>query len=189
MGALFDHYQYRAGRNSYNSQDWAADNGQAYLNFQGKRVMFDLLVKDVMDLKKALTLPPETTVSEAAKMMVKKGAGAVMVVEEDHLIGIFTERDALFRVIARGLDASSTRLDSVMTAEPKTVSPGMSYGYALLIMQENGFRHAPVVENGKPIGIVGSRNALDPELEEFASEANRREHIRQELLASQRQST
>jgi predicted transcriptional regulator len=46
------------------------------------------------------------------------------------------------------------------------------------MMQENGFRHAPVVENGKPIGIVSSRNALDPELEEFVSEANRREHIR-----------
>lgn len=141
--------------------------------------MFDLLVKDVMEPKKALTLPPETTVSEAAILMAKKKAGAVMVVEQERLVGIFTERDALFRVIARGLDASATPLSKVMTTEPKTVGPGMSYGYALLIMQENGFRHAPVVENGKPVGIVGSRNALDPELEEFASEASRREYIRQ----------
>lgn len=141
--------------------------------------MFDLLVRDVMDPNKALTLSPETTVGEAAALMAKKSTGAVMITEQERLIGIFTERDALFRVIARGLDARTTRLDEVMTAEPKTVGPNMSYGYALLIMQENGFRHTPVVENGKPVGIVGSRNALDPELEEFASEANRREHIRQ----------
>jgi len=140
--------------------------------------MFDLLVRDVMDPNKALTLSPETTVGEAAALMAKKSTGAAMITEQERLIGIFTERDALFRVIARGLDARTTRLAEVMTAEPKTVGPNMSYGYALLIMQENGFRHTPVVENGKPVGIVGSRNALDPEMEEFASEANRREHIR-----------
>lgn len=140
--------------------------------------MFDLLVKDVMERKNALALPPETTVSKAAELMAKKKTGAAMVVEQERLIGIFTERDALFRVIARGLDARTTRLADVMTAEPQTVGPGTSYGYALVMMQENGFRHAPVVENGKPIGIVSSRNAMDPELEEFVSEANRREHIR-----------
>ncbi|MFY9327696.1 MAG: CBS domain-containing protein [Georgfuchsia sp.] len=140
--------------------------------------MFELLVRDVMEPKKVLMLSPETTVSEAAELMAKKATGAVMVVEQEFLVGIFTERDALFRVIARGLDARTTRLAEVMTAEPKTVAPNMSYGYALVIMQENGFRHAPVVENGKPVGIVGSRNAMDPELEEFAAEANRREYIR-----------
>lgn len=140
--------------------------------------MFDLLVKDVMEPKKALTLSPETTVSEAAKLMAKKKTGAIMVVEQERLVGIFTERDALFRVIARGREATTTRLLDVMTPDPKTVGPRMTYGYALVMMQENGFRHAPVVEDGKPIGIIGSRNALDPDLEEFASEANRREYIR-----------
>jgi predicted transcriptional regulator len=48
-------------------------------------------------------------------------------------------------------------------------------------MQENGFRHMPVIEDGKPIGIVSSRNALDPELEEFTSEAQRRSYIRRGL--------
>ena len=142
--------------------------------------MFDLLVRDVMEPKQALSLSPETTVSKAAEKMARKKIGAVMVVEQERLIGIFTERDALFRVIARGLDAHTTRLAEVMTAEPRTVGPGTSYGYALVMMQENGFRHTPVVENGKPIGIVSSRNAMDPELEEFVSEANRREHIRVE---------
>jgi len=142
--------------------------------------MFDLLVRDVMEPQQALSLSPETTVSKAAEKMAKKKIGAVMVVDQECLIGIFTERDALYRVIARGLDARTTPLAEVMTAEPRTVGPGTSYGYALVMMQENGFRHTPVVENGKPIGIVSSRNAMDPELEEFVSEANRRAHIRVE---------
>ena len=140
--------------------------------------MFNLLVKDVMERKKALSLPPDTTVSSAAQLMAKKNVGAVMIVDKECLVGIFTERDALFRVIARGLDARSTRLADVMTTQPHTVDPNKSYGYALVMMQENGFRHAPVIVDGKPIGIVSSRNAMDPELEEFAAEASRRQYIR-----------
>lgn len=140
--------------------------------------MFDLLVREVMEPAAALALSPETTVSEAASLMAEKKIGAAMVVDQDRLIGIFTERDALFRVIARGLDTRTTRLAEVMTPDPRTVGPKQSYGYALVMMQENGFRHAPVVENDKPIGIISSRNAMDPDLEEFVTEANRREHIR-----------
>jgi len=142
--------------------------------------MFNLLVRDVMERKKALSLSPQTTVSKAAELMARNNIGAIMVVEQEHLVGIFTERDALFRVIARGLDAQTTRLADVMTTELRVVEPNKSYGYALVLMQENGFRHVPVVEHGKPIGLVASRNAMDPELEEFRSEANRREHIRAE---------
>ena len=142
--------------------------------------MLALSVKEVMERNKALTLPPETTVGKAAEIMAKNQTGAVMVVDGERLVGIFTERDALFRVIARGLDPRATRLVDVMTAGARTVRPDDSYGYALVLMQEGGFRHAPVVENGKPIGIVSSRNAMDPDLEEFASEVNRREHIRKE---------
>ena len=140
--------------------------------------MFSQRVRNVMEKKKLLTAAPETTVSQAAKLMAKKNVGAVMVVADEHLVGIFTERDALIRVIAKGLDTQTTRLADVMTAEPQTVEPGKTYGYALLMMHENGFRHVPVVEDGKVIGIVSSRNALDPDLEEFVAEAQRRKHIR-----------
>ena len=140
--------------------------------------MFDQPIKNVMEQKKFLTAPPETTVSSAAKLMADKNAGAIMVVENDRLIGIITERDVVFRVIAQGLDADTTRLTDVMTPAPKTLDPNKSYGHALLLMQENGFRHVPVIENGRPIGIVSSRNALDPDLEEFVSEVRRREHLR-----------
>jgi CBS domain-containing protein len=140
--------------------------------------MFSQRIRSVMERKKLLTATPKTTVSQAAKRMAKKNVGAVMVVEDGRLVGIFTERDAVFRVIALGLDTKTTRLADVMTTAPRTVDPDKSFGYALLMMHENGFRHVPVIENGKPIGIVSSRNALDPDLEEFVAEAQRRKHIR-----------
>lgn len=140
--------------------------------------MFDQPIKNLMEQKKFLTAPPETTVSQAAKLMAKKNVGAVLVVKDERLVGIFSERDAVFRVIAQGRDTHTTPLSEVMTTEPKTLGPGKSFGHALLLMQENGFRHIPVVENGHPIGIVSSRNAMDPELEEFVFEERRREHHR-----------
>ena len=140
--------------------------------------VFSQRIRSVMNRKKILKAPAETTVSKAAKLMAGKNVGAVMVVENERLIGIFTERDAVFRVMAQGRDAQTTRLADVMTTQPLTVDPDKSFGYALLMMHENGFRHVPVIENGKPIGIVSARNALDPEMEEFVSEAQRRQHIR-----------
>ena len=141
--------------------------------------MFDLPIRSVMEQHELLTAPPETTVSDAARLMAAKDTGAVLVVVDDRLIGIFTERDAVFRVIAQGRDAAKTSLREVMTPDPKTLDPHKTYGQALVLMQENGFRHVPVMDNGKLIGIVRSRNALDPDLEEFISEERRREHLSQ----------
>lgn len=143
--------------------------------------MFDQRIRSVMERKKLLTAPPDTSVREAAKLMTRRKAGAVLVVEGKRLVGIFTERDAVFRVMARGRDAQTTRLADVMTPAPHTLTPDASFGHALLVMHENGFRHIPVVENGEPIGMVTSRMALDPDLEEFISEAQRRKRIRREL--------
>jgi CBS domain-containing protein len=140
--------------------------------------MFEQRIRDVMERKKILVAPPETSVSKAAKLMAEKNVGAVMVVDKKRLVGIFTERDAVIRVIAQGRDARTTLLADVMTADPQTVAPDESFGHALLMMFENGFRHAPVLENGVPVGIVSARNALDPDLEEFISEAERRKHLR-----------
>jgi CBS domain-containing protein len=171
----------RAGTGARQESAGTADKPgpRAHCNAKSeKTTMFSQRVRTVMERAKLLTAPPETTVSKAAKLMAKKNVGAVMVVENERLVGIFTERDAVFRVIAKGRDTQTTLLSDVMTAAPQTVDPDKSFGYALLMMHENGFRHVPVIENGKPIGIVSSRNALDPEMEEFVAEAQRRKHIR-----------
>jgi CBS domain-containing protein len=140
--------------------------------------MLGLPIKSVLEPRKLVVAAPHTTVVEAAKLMKKGKVGAVLVVEEGRLVGIFTERDALFRVMAPGLDPASTELRAVMTRDPTTVAPDETFGYALLLMHEKGFRHTPVVENGRPVGVVSARHALDPDLEEFAAEAARRKYFR-----------
>ncbi len=136
--------------------------------------MYTQRVKLVMERKNRLVAPPETTVAKAAKLMARKNVGAIMVVEDKQLIGIFTERDAVFRVVAEGLDVAKTKIGEVMTRSPVTVGPDEIFGRALILMHDYGFRHVPVVENGEPIGIVSSRMALDPDMEEFVSETQRR---------------
>ena len=129
-----------------------------------------------------LTAAPDATVAEAANLMRKKSVGAVMVVAEDgRLTGIFTERDALFRVIAESRDPHTTRLAAVMTRDPRTIAPDRPFAHALLMMYDGGFRHVPVVEHGRPVGMVSARDALGPELEEFDSQIERRTRI-QEIL-------
>ena len=119
----------------------------------------------------------DMTVSEAARRMKERRVGALLVMCEGRLAGIFTERDALFRVIAEGRDPAATRLVEVMSANPRTISPDRPFGHALHMMHEGGFRHVPVVEEGKPVGVVSARDALGPELEAFVSELGERERI------------
>jgi CBS domain-containing protein len=140
--------------------------------------MLGLPIKSVIEPRKLVVAPPDMNVAEAALLMKRSKVGALLVVEDERLIGIFTERDAVYRVMAQNRDPQRTRLSEVMTPEPKTVAPDESFGYALLLMHENGFRHVPVVKDGRPVGVVSARHALDPELEEFAVEAERRKHIR-----------
>ena len=138
-------------------------------------------IGSIIENQRIVTASANTTVSEAARLMKQSKVGAIMVVEEGRLIGVFTERDALFRVLAEGRDAQTTRLAGVMTPNPQTIGPDKPLGHALHMMFEGGFRNVPVVENGQPVGIVSARDALGPELAEFATEVQSREHIKEIL--------
>jgi CBS domain-containing protein len=105
-----------------------------------------------------------TTVVDAARLMKQQNIGALLVIDSSRLIGIFTERDALFRVLAAGRDPTTTRLADVMTAQPQTIGPDEPFLHALRIMYEGKFRHMPVVEFGRPLGMVSVRDALDDDL-------------------------
>lgn len=119
----------------------------------------------------------DTTVLDAAQLMKQRKVGAVMVVEAGRLVGIFTERDALFRVVADGREAQHTQLSEVMTRSPQSLHPDKSFGDALHMMHAGGFRHVPVVEDGKPVGMISARDALGPELEDFVYEMLRQEQV------------
>jgi CBS domain-containing protein len=137
------------------------------------------LIRDAIGARKPFVAAAKTTVADAARLMKKHDVGALMIVDAGRLTGIFTERDALFRVIAEARDPRTTAVAEVMTSKPQTIAPDKAVGHALLMMYEGGFRHVPVVENGKPVGMVSARDALGPELEEFQAELLQREHLRE----------
>jgi len=134
-------------------------------------------VRSILASKTPVTANGEMSVAQAARLMKDRRVGAVLVMHEGRLAGIFTERDALFRVIAEGRDPANTHLQDVMTANPRTITPDRPFGHALHMMHEGGFRHVPVVDGGAPLGVVSARDALGPELEAFLGELDKREHI------------
>lgn len=134
-------------------------------------------IRTIIEGQEIFTSAAGTTVFEAARLMEQHQIGAVMVVEDGRLVGIFTERDALFRVVAMGRDAQATPLTEVMTRDPQTIHPDNPFEHALHLMYEGGIRHIPVVENGQPIGMISARDALGAELEDFVYELVRQEQI------------
>ena len=138
-------------------------------------------IRDVIRNQQILVGEADLTVREATRRMAAAQVGAIMIGREGRLVGIFTERDALVRVLAAGLDPDTTPLDQVMTDHPLTVTPDTLLGHALHLMHDGGFRHVPVVEDGQPVGMVSARDALGVELVVFEDELNRRDIITQVL--------
>ena len=134
-------------------------------------------VRSIIGNQIPVTATGELSVAQAARLMKEKRIGALLVLDGARLTGIFTERDALFRVVAEGRDPEKTRLVEVMTANPRTITADRPFGHALHMMHEGGFRHVPVVDQDRPLGVVSARDALGPELEEFVSDLDRRERI------------
>jgi len=127
-------------------------------------------VRSVVAGQPAVTAGRMSTVFEAATLMKQKGKGALLVLEGAKLIGIVTERDIVFRVVAAGRDPRATPLADVMTPQPQSIHPDKPFHHALQIMHRGGFRHVPVVENERPLGIVSARDALDDDLYELRAD-------------------
>ncbi len=115
-------------------------------------------------------LEPDDTVSRAARLMEQHGVGSVVVVYGGRLVGIFTERDLLRRVVARGCAPERTYLKDVMTPGPVVAQIGESRGSAISKMQALGCRHLPVVIGSEVVDVVSIRDLLYWELDERTSE-------------------
>ena len=135
------------------------------------------LIGAIVENQDVVKAPSKTTVRAAAQLMKQHRTGALMVCDKGRLVGVFTERDALFRVTAEKRNPETTVLADVMTPNPQTIGPDKPLGHALHMMYEGGFRNVPVVEKGRPIGMVSAHDALGPELKEFVAEMDERENI------------
>lgn len=110
---------------------------------------------EIITRRRPVTLPPEATVQEACQAMRQHRIGAVLVTDPaGALVGIFTGRDAIGRMLAEARDPGVTRLFEVMTREPAVMAPQCRAIEALRLMRDGGFRHLPVVADGRLLGIV-----------------------------------
>ncbi|MDA0368151.1 MAG: CBS domain-containing protein [Proteobacteria bacterium] len=116
------------------------------------------IVPDVVSDQTLVALTATDFVRDAARLMKHRRVGSVLVMDGDTLSGIFTERDMVYRVVADGLDPDMTPLSQVMTPNPDTIDGSASALDALRAMNERGYRHLPVIENGRVVGIVSRRD-------------------------------
>jgi CBS domain-containing protein len=99
---------------------------------------------------------PHTTVTECVRLMTAKKIGALIVMDGSRLSGIFTERDALTKVLATGLEPGNTKVSAVMTKDPFCVPPTTTVADAMEVITKRRFRHLPIVDNGKVLAVISS---------------------------------
>lgn len=103
---------------------------------------------------------PDITVAAAAKEMDRCHVGAILVIESERIVGIFTERDLLSRVVAAGLDPAATSIETVMTRDPITVASTTTVEEVMALFTNKRFRHLPVVDDGRLVGLVSIGDIL-----------------------------
>lgn len=129
-----------------------------------------------MDLLKVASVPaatvsPDTTVFESVQLMNEQRVGAVAVTKDDKLVGIFTERDLMIRVVLKKKDPQKTHVSDVMTGKCVSAGTDLSMGEALTLMTEHHFRHLPVVDaDNKVLGLLSIRNLLHTRAEKLSQE-------------------
>jgi CBS domain-containing protein len=99
---------------------------------------------------------PDTLVTECVRIMSTKKIGALIVMDGEKLVGIFTERDALNKVLAAGLEPGRTKVSVVMTKDPYSIPPTTTVGEAMELVTKRRFRHLPIVKNGKVLAVISS---------------------------------
>ncbi len=136
-------------------------------------------LSDVILEQRPLTMNETASVMAACERMRDSQAGSVLVTGDNgRLVGIFTGRDAVCRVVAAGRDAATTRLADVMTAKPATMSPEQTAIDAMRLMWDGGFRHVPLVKNGKILGVVSRGDFKGVEHSRHEDERDLWEHMR-----------
>jgi CBS domain-containing protein len=124
-----------------------------------------------------LRVRPDETVRDAARRMAENGCGSVLVVADERLLGLFAERDLLVRVVAAGLDPARTPMREVMTTDPETIGAEEPVGEAIRRMERGSFRHLVVVDGGRVLGVVSTRDIPALAMGGMAEELDRRHRV------------
>ena len=125
-----------------------------------------MLICDLLRNQVTVFAEVNQTVLEIAKLMVQHNIGAVPVLEDRQLVGIFSERDLMSRVVADGKDAARTKISEVMTHDPLTIAPSDSLETCMTLMKRHGFRHLPVCSGREVKGVISLRDIMLHNLDE-----------------------
>ena len=118
-----------------------------------------------------VAVPLGMTIGQAARIMKEHRVGCVLVEDGGKLVGIFTERDILTKLVGTGYDPAKVAVDGVMTRNPETLTPDDPIAFALQQMSVGGFRHVPLVDSdGRPVGILSVKDIVDYLAEHFPQE-------------------
>jgi CBS domain-containing protein len=118
------------------------------------------LIYDLVKDRRVYSIEADQTVLEGARFMMEHNIGALPVLRNGELVGIFSERDIMNRVVALGRTPGTTKISEVMTANPKAVSVQETVENSLFLMREFGFRHLPIVDGKELKGLVSLRDML-----------------------------
>lgn len=135
------------------------------------------LVPDIVKSQELILVPEDTAVSTVSKLMADKNIGAVLVVNHGALIGIVTERDLNNKVLSKDIDPSSIEVASVMTRNPDTLPPDADAIEALTLMQSKHYRHLPITEGKRAVGIVSIRDLFKVAYEHLVEEVEFRDRM------------
>ena len=115
---------------------------------------------DLVRNQQTYGVDPSQNVLEVAKAMVERNIGAVPVLRDGVIVGILSERDLMKRIVAEGRDPATTRVSEIMTPEPHTVGPREELETCMLLMSQHGFRHLPICDGKKLVGMVSLRDIM-----------------------------
>jgi len=128
-------------------------------------------IRDLISNRTIHYVEPNQTVFEAANYMVTCNVGAVPVLDDTKLVGIFSERDIMRRVVTEGRNPLTTRISEVMSTDVRMVGPSASSEEAMCLMQSHGVRHLPVCDGRTLVGFLSLRDLLRCHLDEKSGEA------------------
>jgi CBS domain-containing protein len=158
-----------------------ASQGIRHKPFRRRRTreLFMRKLSDMVFHQRPVTMRPSDTVQAACERMRDARVGSILITDEHGtLVGIFTGRDAVCRVVAAGRTPEHTRLSEVMTPKPNTLPPNKNALDALRTMWDGGFRHIPVVEHGRLLGVISRGDFRSDESTRLEDERDFWEHMR-----------
>lgn len=138
-------------------------------------------VRQIIERERLVECSPGVSVKDAVARMCEHCCGSIVLKDDGRIVGIFTERDLMRRVVHAGLDPAETPVGAVMTPDPDTIDAEAPVMDAIRAMDECSYRYLPVIENGACVGVISTRHLPFSEVIAMAPELEARHRLAEQL--------